>query len=139
MTAQPWMRNSDFTEGDCATTIAQSSRAQQCSADGMRALLVQVKGQFVDLLKEFSAGAHDASEAARCLTEIGARYYHHQLVKSAIELSFAEEKGRANGLLQSAYPLLCQLCPFSTAFAPGLDRGKPPLHGVSLHNALTLW
>jgi len=52
----------------------------------------QVKGQFVDLLKEFSAGAHDASEAARCLTEIGARYYHHQLVKSAIELSFAEEK-----------------------------------------------
>ncbi|KAF5834130.1 armadillo-type protein [Dunaliella salina] len=56
----------------------------------------QVRSQFVDVLKEFSAGAHDASEAARCLTEISAHYYHHQLVKSAIELAFENEKAEAD-------------------------------------------
>ena len=39
------------------------------------------------LLREYAVSA-DAEEAARCLRELAVPYYHHELVKKALEVAF---------------------------------------------------
>ena len=56
--------------------------------------LDQVKERIKEALGEYVLG-HDVSEAARCLSELGLPFYHHEVVKQAVELAF-EQVGPAS-------------------------------------------
>jgi len=55
---------------------------------------LQVRTQICALLEEYSAN-EDMQEVVRCLADLHMGYYHHEVVKAAIELTFAQEKVRA--------------------------------------------
>lgn len=54
----------------------------------------QVRTQIRTLLDEYNTN-RDVNEVARCLGDLGVRFFHHEVVKAAIELAFAQEKVRA--------------------------------------------
>ncbi|KAL6747038.1 armadillo-type protein [Haematococcus lacustris] len=54
--------------------------------------LDQVESQITALLEEYLAGARDAGEACRCLTELRVPDHHHALVKMALEHVFMQPK-----------------------------------------------
>lgn len=65
-----------------------SERLQNCwHGGGLN--LEQVQGRIKTALLEYCY-SKDADEAAKCLTELGVPHYHHEVVKTIVELSFED-------------------------------------------------